>query len=57
MASYFLDTSAVVKRYHAEAGTPVFDALFTEAGAERIVSLGTRRNGVGAAVEGPHGRD
>jgi predicted nucleic acid-binding protein len=38
MAAYFLDTSALVKRYHPEAGTPIVDQVFSEAGADVIVS-------------------
>jgi predicted nucleic acid-binding protein len=38
MAAYFLDTSALVKRYHPEAGTLVVDRLFSEADAEVIIS-------------------
>ena len=38
MAAYFLDTSALVKRYHPEAGTPIIDQMFSEAGAEAIIS-------------------
>jgi predicted nucleic acid-binding protein len=38
MAAYYLDTSALVKRYHPEAGTPVIDQVFSEAGAEIIIS-------------------
>jgi len=32
MAAYFFDTSALVKRYHPEAGTPIVDHVFSEAG-------------------------
>jgi uncharacterized protein len=38
MARYFFDTSALVKHYHAEAGTPVVDGIFAEAGAELLIS-------------------
>ena len=38
MAAYFLDTSALVKRYHPEAGTPVVDQLFAEADAQVTIS-------------------
>ncbi len=38
---YFLDTSAVVKYYHAESGTPIVTAMFVEADRKiRISSLG-----------------
>jgi hypothetical protein len=37
MARYIFDTSALVKHYHAEPGTPV-DALFAKPGAELFVS-------------------
>jgi hypothetical protein len=30
MTRYFVDTSALVKRYHAERGTDVVDVLFAE---------------------------
>ncbi len=41
MAQYFLDTSAAVKYYHAEVGTPVVSAMFAEANrGVRISSLG-----------------
>jgi predicted nucleic acid-binding protein len=38
MPVYFLDTSALVKRYHPEAGTPIVDQLFSAVGAEIIIS-------------------
>ena len=38
MANYFLDTSALVKRYHSEAGTASVDALFSDATAGRVIS-------------------
>jgi predicted nucleic acid-binding protein len=38
MAAYFLDTSALVKRYHPEAGTPIVDQVFAEADADIIIS-------------------
>ncbi len=41
MAQYFLDTSAAVKYYHVEAGTPRVSALFAEPGRKiRISALG-----------------
>lgn len=30
MARYYLDTSAMIKRYHVEVGTPVMDRLLSE---------------------------
>ena len=36
MARYFLDSSALVKRYHSESGSPIVNALFQES-ANRIV--------------------
>ena len=33
MPRYFLDTSALVKHYHVEAGTDVVDRVIDEAGA------------------------
>lgn len=38
MARYFLDTSALVKYYHAEAGTPIVSALFAEPGGTVLIS-------------------
>jgi len=32
MKTYFLDTSALVKRYHQEVGTDIIDELFGEEG-------------------------
>ncbi|MFN0104897.1 MAG: type II toxin-antitoxin system VapC family toxin [Bryobacteraceae bacterium] len=41
MAQYFFDTSAAVKYYHAESGTPVVAAIFAEPdGQIRISTLG-----------------
>jgi len=40
VARYFFDTSALVKFYHAEIGTPKVSAIFSEQGREvRISSL------------------
>jgi hypothetical protein len=33
---YYLDTSALVKRYHPERGTPYLDTVFAEADATFI---------------------
>jgi len=38
MARYFLDTSALLKHYHAEIGTPKVRAILAEPGAELLVS-------------------
>lgn len=38
MARYFFDTSALVKRYHAEPGTQAVDAMFAESRAVFVVS-------------------
>jgi uncharacterized protein len=38
MARYFFDTSALVKRYHVEAGTDVVDRVIGEAGAELAIA-------------------
>lgn len=38
MRRYFFDTSALVKRYHTEAGTQAVDAIFSETGATFYVS-------------------
>lgn len=38
MNAYFLDTNALVKRYHQEMGSDVIDRLFTEAEATFIIS-------------------
>lgn len=41
MAHYFLDSSAAVKYYHAEVGTPAVIAIFAQPGRKvRISSLG-----------------
>lgn len=38
MARYFFDTSALVKNYHVERGTPEVQRLLTEPGAELFIS-------------------
>ena len=38
MARYFFDTSALVKCYHAKAGTDVVDRVIGEAGAELLIT-------------------
>src|SRR5438093_4214699 len=38
MARYFFDTSALVKHYHAEVGTPKVRAILAEPGAEHLIS-------------------
>lgn len=38
MAGYFLDTSALGKRYHVEVGTPKVEQIFQESGAELYIS-------------------
>ena len=38
MAPYFLDTSALVKHYHAEAGAARVDAVLREPAAELLIS-------------------
>jgi predicted nucleic acid-binding protein len=38
MRRYFFDTSALVKRYHAETGTPEVQRLFAVPSAECIIS-------------------
>src|SRR5262245_15608269 len=38
MADYFLDTSALVKHYHPETGTPVVDRLWADAWARLFIS-------------------
>lgn len=38
MARYFLDTSALVKYYHAEAGTPAVSSMFAEPGRTVLIS-------------------
>jgi uncharacterized protein len=38
MARYYFDTSALIKRYHTEKGTPEIRSLVTEPGAECIIS-------------------
>ena len=43
-ATYYLDTSALVKRYHVERGTTRLDAVFAEPDATFII----------ASIEQPH---
>lgn len=38
MSTYFLDTSALVKRYHREEGSDILDRLFEEPDAKFIIS-------------------
>jgi predicted nucleic acid-binding protein len=38
MPDYFLDTSALVNHYHAEAGTPLVDQLWADPGARLFIS-------------------
>jgi len=38
MTTYFLDTSALVKRYHQEVGTEVIDNIFREEDKELFIS-------------------
>ena len=38
MKTYFLDTSALVKRYHQEKGSHVIDRIFAEPGVTIIIS-------------------
>jgi len=38
MARYFLDSSALVKRYHQENGTPAVEALFARPGNQLFIS-------------------
>lgn len=38
MARYFLDTSALIKQYHAEMGTPVVQRILAEPGAELLIA-------------------
>ena len=38
MARYFLDTSALIKNYHVESGTPDVQRIMTEPGAELLIS-------------------
>src|SRR5216683_919511 len=38
MSGHFLDTSAHVKHYHPEVGTPVVDRLWGDAGARLFIS-------------------
>lgn len=38
MSLNFLDTSALVKRYHSEIGTAIVDAVFAETGATNMIS-------------------
>ncbi len=38
MSFYFLDTSALVKRYHLELGTEIVDAVFVENSSTKMIS-------------------
>jgi predicted nucleic acid-binding protein len=38
MKTYFLDTSALVKRYHQEVGTDIIDEIFEEEGKVLFIS-------------------
>ena len=38
MKVYFLDTSALVKRYHQERGSQVIDAVFAEQDRQIVIS-------------------
>jgi hypothetical protein len=38
MSNHFLDTSALVKHYHPEVGTPKVDRLWATAGARLFIS-------------------
>src|SRR3954449_4713885 len=38
MARYFFDTSALVKYYHVEVGTPKVRAILAEPGAEQLIA-------------------
>jgi hypothetical protein len=38
MAHYFFDTSGLIKRYHAEIGTPKVRAILAEPGAEHLIA-------------------
>ena len=38
MKAYFLDTSALVKRYHQEVGTDIIDKIFGEEGKVLFIS-------------------
>lgn len=38
MKAYFLDTNALVKRYHQEIGSDVIDQLFAESGVRFFIS-------------------
>jgi len=38
LSKYFLDTSAIVKRYHREDGSDLIDRLFAVSDAEFVIS-------------------
>jgi predicted nucleic acid-binding protein len=38
MANHFLDTSALIKHYHSEPGTPAVDRLWAEPGTKLFIS-------------------
>jgi hypothetical protein len=38
MARYFLDSSALIKYYHNEMGSPTVEHILTEAHSERLIA-------------------
>lgn len=48
MGAYFLDTSALVKRYHDEDGTDQVDAILDDDGGETRRPVPDRRHGQGS---------
>jgi len=51
MKTYFLDTSAFVKRYHHEAGTEVIDKIFRQVDKELFISLLKVSKGIQLALD------
>lgn len=56
MGRYFLDSSALAKLYHAEAGSDQVEALFQQSQRRMIISrLTAVENALGFCRKGPHG--
>jgi hypothetical protein len=53
MTRYFFDTSALIKQYHAETGTPEVQRILAEPGAELLIArLATVETLSGFATKG-----
>ena len=58
MPTYFFDTSALVKHYHTEPGSPNVDRVLGETGGRSFSSrTNACRDAVGFCEEGQNGRD